>query len=226
MHTVEISKVPLPRMDRKDAELVLVSRRRVGGRQHQKAAVSAASVYWRNLSLPSGFRSVNFFESVDGENVMTVAQWDGEESFDAFFRVHPPFSIPGLETAADSGRLKPERYRLYRSHVGTETAEAVCVVVPTFDVDGPERQRRAVDTLLGGPLKSPVPGLKAMHFHLSTDGSRVLNYAEWTDQEAHEEFLRSATSRLAFETLHTVAGVRGLAGKRYLLHERLDGATG
>ncbi|MGV9693205.1 antibiotic biosynthesis monooxygenase [Streptomyces sp. NPDC003444] len=219
---MDISTVPLPRMDRADAEVALFSRRHVGGRTRQKAAVKAAASYWRNLSLPPEFRSVNFFESVDGENVMTVAQWAGEEAFDDFFRTRPPFSLPGVETAADAGRLRPEHYRLYRSHVGKEKDDAVCVVVPTFDVDGPERQRRAVDVLLDGPLREPFPGLKAMHFHLSTDGTRVLNYAEWTDQEAHEEFLRSATSRKAFETLHTVAGVRGLAGKRYLLHERLE----
>lgn len=222
---MDISTVPLPRMDRADAQVALVSRRHVGGRAQQKTAVKAAAAYWRNLPLPPDFRSVNFFESVDGENVMTVAQWAGEESFDAFFRGRQFFSLPGVETAADAGRLRPEQYRLYRSRVGEEKGEAVCVVVPTFDVEGPERQRRAVDVLLDGPLREPFPGLKAMHFHLSTDGSRVLNYAEWTDQEAHEEFLRSATSRKAFETLHTVAGVRGLAGRRYLLHQRLEGTA-
>ncbi len=54
----------------------------------------------------------------------------------------------------------------------------------------------------------------------------MLNYAEWTSQTAHEEFLRSEMSHDAFEALHSLAGVRGLAGKRYLLHERHTGPVG
>ncbi|MFE9824084.1 hypothetical protein ACFYSH_18420 [Streptomyces sp. NPDC005791] len=220
---MDVSTVPLPGMDQGDGDVVLISRRFVGGREQQKAAVNAVSAYWKSLPLPSGFRSMNCFESVDGENIMTVVQWDGEDSWDRFFRSHEPFMIPGVETADDARRLRPELYHRYRGKVAREEGEAVCVVAPTFDVDGPERQRRAVDTLLDGPLKGRFPGLRAMHFLLSGDGSRVLNYAEWTSQRAHEKFLRDEMSRDAFEALHSVAGVRGLAGKRYLLHERLTG---
>lgn len=31
----------------------------------------------------------------------------------------------------------------------------------------------------------PMAGSIAAHFHASTDGTRVLNYAEWTDEQAH-----------------------------------------
>ncbi len=166
---MDVSTVPLPKMDRGDEEVVLISRRFVGGKARQKAAVNAVSAYWRNLPLPSDFRSMNCFESVDGENVMTVVQWRGEDSWDRFFRSRRPFMIPGVETADDARRLRPELYRRYRGQVAEEEGEAVCVVVPTFDVDGPERQRRAVDTLLDGPLNARFPGLRAMHFLLSGD---------------------------------------------------------
>lgn len=32
---------------------------------------------------------------------------------------------------------------------------------------------------------APMPGSIAAHFHISTDGTRLFNYAEWTDAQAH-----------------------------------------
>ncbi len=215
------SSVPLPRMDRPDAECVLVSRRFVGDRDRQKIAVESVMAQWSALDPPAGFRSLSCFESVDGEHVMTVSQWADDASADAFLRARPPLPVPGLETEADAGRLRPQVFHRYRSNTSGGAGDAVCVVTPVFDVDGPERQRRAVDALLDGPLGEPFPGLKAMHFHLSNDGVHVLNYAEWTSLDAHRAFLESELADRAFAALQGLGGVRGLGGKAYVLHNRL-----
>ncbi|MFE9022957.1 hypothetical protein ACFYNL_30920 [Streptomyces sp. NPDC007808] len=220
-----VSSAPLPRMDRPDADIVLVSRRFVGDRDRQKGAVESIMAHWSSLPLPAEFRSLSCFESIDGEHVMTISQWADESSFDEFSKAHPPLPIPGLETEADAGRLRPQVFRRYRSNTSGGAEDAVCVVTPVFDVDGPERQRQAVDALLDGPLGESFPGLKAMHFHLSTDGVHVLNYAEWTSADAHRAFLESELSSRAFTTLQGLGGVRGLGGKCYVLHHQLTGSA-
>ncbi|MGW6555572.1 antibiotic biosynthesis monooxygenase, partial [Streptomyces sp. NPDC055051] len=37
-------------------------------------------------------------------------------------------------------------------------------------------------------MTRPVPGGVSGHFHLSTDGGRVLDHAEWESARAHEEW--------------------------------------
>ncbi|WP_437022618.1 antibiotic biosynthesis monooxygenase [Streptomyces sp. enrichment culture] len=212
-------------MDRPDADIMLVSRRFVGDRERQRAAVESVMAHWSKLPLPVEFLSLSCFESIDGEHVMTISQWSDESVFDEFSKDHPPLPIPGVETQADAGRLRPQVFHRYRSHISQGAEEAVCVVTPVFDVDGPERQRQAVDALLDGPLGEPFPGLKAMHFHLSTDGVHVLNYAEWTSTDAHRAFLESEPADQAFAALQGLGGVRGLGGKAYVLHHRLTGPS-
>ncbi|MYR63195.1 antibiotic biosynthesis monooxygenase, partial [Streptomyces sp. SID625] len=99
-----------------------------------------------------------------------------------------------------------------------------CLVVVDVEFDGPdpERQRAWVDAVFealeGDP--APHPGGIAAHFHLSTDGRRVLNYAEWESAEAHRAALAapgdgvgSATAR--WKRVQTWPGVRSSTVSRY-----------
>ncbi|MGH1555404.1 hypothetical protein ACRAWF_36875 [Streptomyces sp. L7] len=48
---------------------------------------------------------------------------------------------------------------------------------------------------------APHPGGTAARFHLSTDGTRVLNYAEWTSAQAHLEALAAPGDGIGSATL-------------------------
>jgi 3-keto-L-gulonate-6-phosphate decarboxylase len=63
-------------------------------------------------------------------------------------------------------------------------------VVTTINVFrvAPELQQRALDMLirLAQQLIDAVPGLLSANFHVSTDGERIVNYAQYTNKEAVE----------------------------------------
>ncbi|MEU3711273.1 antibiotic biosynthesis monooxygenase [Streptomyces catenulae] len=132
--------------------------------------------------------------------------------------LQPP-TLRGRGTAgADVERCAPIAFRRYRSTVFDTVNAPTRIVAPMFDVDGRSAQRTVIDTLLDGPLTEATPGLISAHFHYSLDGSRVLNYAEFTEDEAHPDFLSSPIARATTELTQDTPGVRGIGGKRYLLH--------
>lgn len=97
--------------------------------------------------------------------------------------------MPGIQ------RLGPHCYQLYRSGgLGTDDRRiAGCAVIVdvAFDEPDTERQRAWVDGVFEAleTEPHPDPGGIAGHFHVSVDGTRVLNYAEWESAEAHREAL-------------------------------------
>ena len=97
-------------------------------------------------------------------------------------------AVPGLTLTP------PVFYRRYRS--GTPSRRAAmpgCIVVVSVEFDGPDeaRQRAWVDTVFDALAAEPSPpaGGIGAHFHLSLDGTRVLNYAEWVDEASHRAAL-------------------------------------
>jgi hypothetical protein len=130
-------------------------------------------------------------------------------------------AVPGIE------RKGPVHYRLYRSRVRSDAPLPGCVVIVSVEFDGPDeqRQRRWVDTVFEA-LDAETelrPGGISGHFHLSTDGSRVLNYAEWTDEEAHREAIeRSGQGSIGWgpkwRQVRSFPGVKSGGYNRYHLH--------
>lgn len=202
--------IPFPDVSRSDSGIVLVTPLYVGSEEAQRAEVERVMAPYRNSELPDGMLSLSVFTCTQAENVLTYAQWVSDEAY----REHT------LSTGADRDpdATEPVRYRLHRGRVLEPGSVPTLLVPPVFDVDGRERQRRAADSLLDGPLRSPFPGLVSTHFHISLDGTRVLNWAQWVDEESHERFMESERPKECFEAL-TMPGVRGLVGKRYRLAE-------
>ncbi|CAM5538394.1 antibiotic biosynthesis monooxygenase [Streptomyces abikoensis] len=209
-----------PDITRPDAGVALVSTRHAGSPQAQRAAAEATFAAWRARPLPAGLLSLSFYAGTDGAAVMAYAQWTDRAASLRHAAAHGPVMIHGVgESPADLERSEPLVFRRYRTIGPGRSATAVpaCIATPLFDVDGPERQRTIIDTLLDGPLSRPLPGLVAAHFHFSTDGTRILNYAEWTSEELHERSLHSATLQEAGATTRATPGVRGVGCPRYRL---------
>ena len=62
------------------------------------------------------------------------------------------------------------------------------------------------------------PGGISGHFHISVDGTRVLNYAEWVDEASHVEAVGDAGSigrGPAWRRVQTMPGVVNLGFGRY-----------
>ncbi|GAA2797022.1 antibiotic biosynthesis monooxygenase [Saccharopolyspora taberi] len=180
-----------PVVARPDVTTAVITPQYAGGVERQRDLVRAD-----DRVRHSGLVSVSWFASTDGESVLTYAQWADE---------------PVGETGV--------RYRLYRSLARTDEARVPgCLVTAVFDVDGPERQRTFVDSLIAAlPDEDGHPGAISAHFHLSTDGTRVLNYTEWTTEQAHLEATESGNHDELYEIFAGTPGVRPLRGLRYHL---------
>jgi Antibiotic biosynthesis monooxygenase len=71
-----------------------------------------------------------------------------------------------------------------------------CLVLVEVEFAGADeaRQRRWVDAVLDAldSETDPPTGGIAGHFHLSIDGTRAINYAEWVDEQAHRQAIEAS----------------------------------
>ncbi|RKT85520.1 Antibiotic biosynthesis monooxygenase [Saccharopolyspora antimicrobica] len=178
--------IVLPEITRTDVGTILVSPWLVGTPERQRAAVDATIAEWKAAPWPEAFLSLNCFVSLDGETVLNYAQWTDDEAHREFVRTYRPTLVRGIDEVVP-GIERPGlvRYRL-RGSVIADGPGGEVVAVFVSDADGPEHAERLVaeaQARLGTPPDLP-PGLRAAHFHVSTDGSRVLVYEEWADKRS------------------------------------------
>ncbi len=204
----------LPAVARPDVGLVVLTPRYAGGPERQTEAADAALAAWSRGPLPPGLVSLSVFTSLDGEALLLYSQWADNEAYSAYGRG----AEPGEWSLVDA-----VRYRLVRS-MTDQAGSGVpgCVITGTFDVDGPERQRHIVDALVDVASRvEPFPGALTAHFHLSVDGTRVLNYAEWTSSEDHDRAMDNAELDEIYRVSLETPGVRATRGRAYRLHGAL-----
>ncbi|MFF1375214.1 antibiotic biosynthesis monooxygenase [Streptomyces sp. NPDC058308] len=187
----------LPDPARQDGGLTFLSTWSTGTPERQQATLDAIAKAWESRPWPhEGLLSYTVYAGVDGSTVMHRSQWRDDAAYQDFFassgngrdarNTDIDAAVPGIE------RLGLNKTRLYRSWTdggGREGREPGAIVVAQADFEGPGDGRprawadAAIEALDAGPADGR--GLYAAHFHLSTDGGRVLNYAEWESEEAH-----------------------------------------
>jgi hypothetical protein len=207
----KITSAP-PDVRRADSTHVHVAQWYVPDRESGVDALQEAVTQWRTTPWPTGILAFGGYLSTEHDTVLTYAQ-----SADA--AAHRAFTA-GLKGLAGAETVE---YTLYRAIVlDTGPVVPASFVVATFDVDGPGPQAGIVASIADALERAPAaqhPGLISANFHRSTDGSRVLNYAEWTSDEAHAAFLAGATRTATLRATHDTPGVRPIGFKRYhLLH--------
>ncbi|MEU2433062.1 antibiotic biosynthesis monooxygenase [Streptomyces sp. NPDC007861] len=220
--TVQLST--RPDLTRPGVGAVKVSTWHVGTPERQQAAAEAIARAWRRRDWPqAGLLSYTVLTSDDGTALLHYSQWTGEDAYQEFVRTFRSerndeidAAVPGIE------RLGLRTYERYRG--GEPASDAIrtpgCVVIVEVDFDGadPVRQRDWVDTVFaaleGDP--HPHPGGIAAYFHVSTDGTRVLNHAEWESAEAHQAALEAPGDGVGSHTeqWERVQHYPGLAGSR------------
>ncbi|MFD4371229.1 antibiotic biosynthesis monooxygenase [Streptomyces sp. NPDC058486] len=204
-----------PDLDRPDAHAVFVTQWYVAGRAEGTRLLDEVAEQWRTAAPPDGLIAFHSYLSTDDDTVLTYVQARDPNAYRPFVRA--------LHGAA---RAEPVEYRLRRGvTLATSARPPGCAVVASFDVDGAERQDRIIESIVGALGEAPAEQLRGMlsaHFHTSTDGSRVLNYARWTSDEAHEAFLAGATRRATLRATGATPGVRPIGFKRYHPHHAID----
>ncbi|MET8415094.1 antibiotic biosynthesis monooxygenase [Streptomyces sp. NPDC005077] len=186
-----------PDVARGDVGLVKSSTWDLGTPARQRQAVEAIREAWGSRDWPhSGLLSYTVHAGDDGKTLFHYSQWSGEGAYQEFVasgrdarNADIDAAVPGIR------RLGLHTYELYRSAARSEddTPEPGCVVIVDVEFDGPDkaRQRDWVDTVFEalGTDPAPAPGGISGHFHVSVDGTRVLNYAEWASAQAHIDAL-------------------------------------
>ncbi|MEV0089294.1 antibiotic biosynthesis monooxygenase [Saccharopolyspora sp. NPDC050642] len=218
------STASLPDIVRADAGLVLMSEWTVGTPERQQAATAAAMSVWDHLAWPDGLLSYSCLTSTDGDTLLHYSQWTDAAAHAGFKRSDPPervqqifAEVPGIE------RHGVVEYQRYRSLVLGD-GRSGCVVAVSFETDGHETARHFVDTLLdeqpGLAQRTdvePPAGMLANHFHISADGTRVVNYAEFADEDAHRRIVASdlRDGDDVPQLISTTPGLRLLGFKRF-----------
>ncbi|MFF9565805.1 antibiotic biosynthesis monooxygenase [Streptomyces sp. NPDC014685] len=227
-----------PDLARNDVGLVKASTWDVGTPERLGATVGAIRRAWAARDWPHpGLLSYTVHAGEDGKTLFHYSQWSDERAYQDFFRhgrdernAEIDAAVPGIR------RLGLHTYEPYRS--GTregDEREPGCVVIVDVEFDGadPARQRDWVDTVFEALATDPAlaPGGISAHFHVSTDGTRVLNYAEWENAEAHVAALAASgdgvgSSTPQWERVQSYPGVSGGGVHRYAPALGLRPATG
>ncbi|MFJ5830469.1 antibiotic biosynthesis monooxygenase [Streptomyces sp. NPDC093089] len=215
-----------PDFQRPGVGAVLVSTWRVGTPERQRAAVEAIRTAWESRAWPDlGLLSYSVAVGTDGDTLLHYSQWTEQQAYDDFVRTYRDdrnteidAAVPGIE------RVELHRYApVHRSAGGTGAGEpGGIVVVAEADFEGAGEGRREdwVDSVFGAleedAAAGPAHGGISARFHLSTDGGRVLNYAEWESEQAHEEWLADGARRSgAWKRVHAYPGLAGSRVRRY-----------
>lgn len=93
------------------------------------------------------------------------------------------------------------------------------ILVSPWDVGDRHRQRTAVDATIAEWERAPKPNaFLTLNCFVSLDGETVLNYAQWTDDEAHHEFVREHRPELVREIDTAVPDIARPGLVRYRLY--------
>ncbi|GGU63641.1 hypothetical protein GCM10010211_30850 [Streptomyces albospinus] len=171
---------------------------------------------WEETPLPDGLLSQVLFAGTDERSVLNYAQWTSSSAHREFVRTEGAGLAERIAAVLDGvggvGDAGPGRFRLHGSLLLPEGEAPApgCVVRVAFRTAGHEPARRLVDGLLEmfGGRQSGDGGI-ASHFHISEDGTQVVNYSEWTDAQSHE---RVAGTQLqdGGAVMRFIAGVEGV----------------
>lgn len=186
----------LPDITRPDAELAVISEWSTGSPERQRASAQAAVAAWADEARPRGLLSENLLLSTDDSTVLHYAQWTDEAAHHEDLRTGRRCRIDDVVPhIAHRGTFE---HRLHRSLVLDRRSRPGCIVAVRFRSDSRETATRFVDTLLDEEPgfarrtdATPPAGMISNHFHISTDGTHVVNYAEFVDENAHAQIVES-----------------------------------
>ncbi|MFH8406625.1 antibiotic biosynthesis monooxygenase [Streptomyces sp. NPDC018019] len=101
-------------------------------------------------------------------------------------------------------------------HPDVRRPDAGTVLVSLWTVPAPDLQRRAADAVLDAWEGQPRPGaMLSLSTFLSDDGGHVLNYAQWTDDDAHREWVRHRRPAAVSRIDESIPGIRRPGVARY-----------
>ncbi|GAA2778648.1 SDR family oxidoreductase [Saccharopolyspora taberi] len=220
---------PLPDIRNPGSGVVLMSTWTLDGPRRQRAAADAVLAAWSDSPWPQGLLRHSVFLGTDGKTVLHYSQWTDEDAVAASRDSDPPERVAHIDAEVPGiQRNGVTSYQLYRSVVPGGSLQPGCIVLVSFRTDTAETGRSFVDELLswqeseldGG---SAVGGMASNHFHVSTDGTSLVNYAEFEDEAAHQAVVESMLGGddTVPRMIERTPGLTGLGFQRFLPYRGL-----
>ena len=160
--------------------------------EQQQELIEAIEEFLETVKTQPGFVSANLHKSIDGVKVVNYAQWSSLEEFEAF-RNNQKVQAKAAKLFG-LGTSDSHVYEIVASEskVGTPAIKEGEYIVHFAEFSmQPENQPKMVE-LAKEHIKPAMeqPGLISATFHRSLDGTRVINYGQWTNKEAIEELVK------------------------------------
>jgi hypothetical protein len=211
---------PLPVIGRDDSAIAVLGRWVTATPDEQRSVADASLAAWSEGPWPDGLLAVHCFVSTNGDTVFTYEQWSGEQELRAFDGAGYAAGRERLDrriaATGDAERFTPFVCRLHRSSVMDAQSVPTCVVITTFGFEEAETARAWSDAICHADATQPepTPGSIARHFLLSLDGTEVLNYSEWLDEESHRKFLENPVQTPEWRKVEEFTGLTHGPGRR------------
>jgi heme-degrading monooxygenase HmoA len=156
----------------------------------QAELIEKLITYLQVIQQQQGFFSASIHQSLDGEKVVNYMQWETQEDYEAFVNnagIQGQFQAQHVQVF---GEIDTHLYEIVasQSKIGTPQIQTDEYIVHFAEFQmKPENQPRMVE--LAKEHLAPameLAGLISATFHRSLDGTRVINYGQWRDQETIE----------------------------------------
>ena len=155
--------------------------------EQQQELLDAIAKFLEEVKQQPGFVSASLHKSIDGLKVANYAQWQSKEDYENFLN-----NSEIRQKASKIEAYKPD------SHVYEVVVSDSKEGTPKITKGGyiahfaefrmpPENQPRMIELAKENlPKAMKLPGLVNATFHRSLDGTRVINYGQWSNPEAIE----------------------------------------
>ena len=154
--------------------------------EQQQELIEAIKEFLETVKTQPGFVSANLHKSTDGVKVANYAQWSSIKEFEAFRNNKQVQAKAAKLFEFDTPDSHVYEIVASESKIGTpeiRTGEYI-VHFAEFSMQ-PENQPQMIK-LAKEHIKPAMeqPGLMSATFHRSLDGTRVINYGHWQDENA------------------------------------------
>ena len=154
--------------------------------EKQQELLDTVAEFVKTVKQQPGFVSANLHKSLDGLKVANYAQWKTKEDFENFIQ-NPEIK----EKASKIKAFKPDSH-VYQVVI-SESKEGIPEIDKKYIYHfaefrmQPENQPKMIELAKENVVKAmKLSGLVSANFHSSIDGTRVINYGQWSDKEAIE----------------------------------------
>lgn len=230
METEKFLKEAYPDIINPKAGMALITEWEVENRSDQRRVAEASLQNMELSSPPEGLLSYYTYLGTDGHSILHYSHWRDEQDHLRFVEQGLPQRLEELFKQVEiRSRQLLGKYRLYRTVTGDSGSTPGCVVIIQEEFESPEITPEWIDTVIAA-LESeeqpPMGGLSA-YFHISLDGKSMLNYAEWTSEQAHQDAMdRSENGTIGlsplWEKVVTFPGRKNLNSiKRYKFYRAM-----